>query len=1303
MRCNTRENGSDYSYGSILSANGKMLDLLVKSMCMILLAGAVIGCGSSSSARAGLISITNVGGSGQLTSLAVGSALRASMTPINDRLGSGIDWSVTCGGSPLTGMVTGTACGSFSPVHTSDGGATTYTAPALIPVGSTVTLTASVTSDPSASTSITLPVDPLPITVAFVNPPTTVQAGSSVNFVVNALNDTSGAGVTLVLSCGSSAPNSCGTFTNLASNNTTGTYNAPASVPVGGTVSIKATSVTAPAQSANITLTVEPPSAASAVSVSVSPATFYVATVGQGHTNKLVATVTGDATGAGVTWTLSCGSPDCGSTPQPSLSGQTVSYRGPSAVPIGGDVTITATSVADPTKTATSIATVVTVSPVVISFSAPPPADLAEGASATLIAAASSGLQGIVWSVTCGSAGSGACGSFSADTTSSGGPTVFTAPSTIPSGAVVTITAALNGTVPANSAVATTTITAPAPTITFTGQPPADLTTLGQATLSATVNNDVLPGGVTWTLTCASTVPGGCGSILPSQTADGAATIYTAPPVPLPSGVTITAASTGFPSVSTSSAPVTITASTVVAVQFVPFAPSQLVGYQTVNLDAGVINDASNAGVDWQVCADTCGFFTTAPAVPEIPATATTPLVPAIPAQTATTVLAWPNGLPIPYTAPQAGTDTLAVTITAAAHADLAAAVSAVVQIQASNAGPALHGSVRVGSQPVVGASVALYAAGTLGYGSASTQLYAPGGASYAVTGSDGTFTVEAGYLCPGPGSEVYLVSTGGRTGAANVNPNSAMMTALGPCSNLSSSSVTINEVTTVGSVWPLAQFAANNPLTGQRSVVNLGSTASNLVGLADAFASVNNLVDVGSGNPRYNVPAANAAVPYVEINTLAAVLNSCTSTSGGVYLDGTACGTLFSLTAPLGNGGPYNGTVPTDTLQAAFNIAQHPDGGLGYGFTPAYLYGQVAPASPFQPVLAAAPADWSLALNFTGGGGLTSASGVNNFAIDGLNNLWMTDTAGNSVIEWTSNGVPLSPSQGFAAGRVLSPGPLALDTSGDVWITGANGLTELYARGTPTLASPFNNGGSGLGLALDALSNIWITNSVGVSEFNSSGSELSPVGGYLNAGVTAISTIAIDQANHVLVGDQPTANSALAVANLNQLSGQALVNTVIGGDFDLSQTQLAVDGSGTAWIPAGPGAGSLCKLPPYGGLGTQQVATCYSAGPGALNSLYSPRGVAIDGSGAVWFGNAGGAGISPNVAEILPSQGPATYAAFVSDSLAAGPLMLAIDGSGNIWVLLSGNTITEYIGIARPTVTPLAAAVTRGRIGKTP
>jgi len=1265
--------------------------------------GFLSGCGGSSGVQAGPISITSPGGTvvGQLTSLAVGTAANVSMTPSGGGGNAGVDWTVICNGNPLNGSLTGGACGSFAPTHTSAGAASIYTAPSTIPLGNNVVIKASATDNPSATSSVTLPIVALPISVVFTADPSTVSSGGTAVYQANVLNDTTAAGINWTVTCGFA---SCGSLSpTLTTPNTTTatTYTAP-SVTTAETVVITATSVTDSTKSASVSVSITPNSAPPSITVSISPQNVYVTSAGSSRSVSFIATVLNDPAGKGVTWSVSCSASNCGNPPSASNSGVAATYVNTSNVPAQGTITLTACSDSQPSICSSATATVSSTAPITIKLGAVP-VTLGENAAVGLSATASSGSQNIVWSASCGSPG--ACGNFSPAQTASGAKTTYTAPSAIPSGKVVTISAASAGTSPSNPGIADITITTPVPTIAFVQGPPSTITTLERVPVSATVTNDSSPGGVTWSVTCGSTVPGGCGYVAPYQTADGATANYIAPPV-APSGtITIVATSTADSAVSVYSTPaITITPSTNVSINFVPSAPSQLPGYAVVNLNAAVTNDTTNAGVDWQVCASGCGFFTTVAAVPAIPATPTTPFVPAVAAVTATTVQGWPSGLSIPYTAPVATSQGKTVTLTATAHAQPSATASATISISNGVTGPALNGLVQAGTQPVVGASVALYAAGTSGYGSASSLIYAPGGSAYATTDSNGNFTVAAGYSCPQTNSQVYLVATGGQVGTNGANPNLAMMTALGSCSTLSSGTVVINEVTTVASAWPLAPFAANDALTGNRSYLNLGSSSTNTAGLANAFAAVNNLVNIGTGQPQTSTPSGNAAVPYVEINTLADILNSCTVTSGGAYQDGTACGNLFSNTAPLGNGGLYNYVAPTDTLQAAFNIAQHPGGSFGYNIVVGNLAGIPSAKSPFQPILTTQPNDFSIALNFTGGGGLSASSTASFFAIDTNDNLWITDSTGNHVIEWSGLGAAISPSAGYSAGGILAPGPLAIDVSGNVWISGVNNLTELYAAGTTAEGSPFAGGASGLGMAIDGLSNIWITNSTGVMKFNSVGTELSPKDGYTNPGVTSIGPIAIDDSNNVWVGSQPSGGSFL-LSELSDTVGQLVVQAQLGNGS--IQSQMVADGSGNIWLAAD---GELCKMPAYGGLGSVLQDTCYAGGPPGgssadLGSIYNPGGIALDGAGTLWVGNAGGSSVQPNLTEIIPSQlgNNHPYAGFDSPSLAAGTLMVAADGAGNVWVLLANNTLTEYVGIATPAVTPIAVAVKNEKLGKTP
>jgi hypothetical protein len=135
--------------------------------------------------------------------------------------------------------------------------------------------------------------------------------------------------------------------------------------------------------------------------------------------------------------------------------------------------------------------------------------------------------------------------------------------------------------------------------------------------------------------------------------------------------------------------------------------------------------------------------------------------------------------------------------------------------------------------------------------------------------------------------------------------------------------------------------------------------------------------------------------------------------------------------------------------------------------------------------------------------------------------------------------------------------------------------------------------------------------------------------------------------------------------------------------------------------------------VPPYGGIGIVWEPDCTTyngGGSGGGNSGFSyfnARGIALDGAGTVWLASQGGVGnatVPPSVLPIVPSLPTlSSTGGLASSSLAAGTLRVAVDGSGNIWVLLADNTITEFVGAATPVVTPLALGVKNKKLAAKP
>ena len=99
-------------------------------------------------------------------------------------------------------------------------------------------------------------------------------------------------------------------------------------------------------------------------------------------------------------------------------------------------------------------------------------------------------------------------------------------------------------------------------------------------------------------------------------------------------------------------------------------------------------------------------------------------------------------------------------------------------QVPAPAAAVALTGHAFGGQQPLLGATIQLYAASNSGYAAASTPLLTVP----VVSGAGGNFTISYDYTCPSSATQVYLTATGGNPGLAlgTYNSQIAMIAALG-------------------------------------------------------------------------------------------------------------------------------------------------------------------------------------------------------------------------------------------------------------------------------------------------------------------------------------------------------------------------------------------------------------------------------------------------------------------------------------------------------------------------------------------
>ncbi len=334
-----------------------------------------------------------------------------------------------------------------------------------------------------------------------------------------------------------------------------------------------------------------------------------------------------------------------------------------------------------------------------------------------------------------------------------------------------------------------------------------------------------------------------------------------------------------------------------------------------------------------------------------------------------------------------------------------------------------LRGTVRGGQQPVSGATVQLYATGTSGTASAAQPLLT----NPVQSDSNGNFSIPASYRCPSASTQVYLIASGGTPGpSAAANPALALVAMLGSCSSLSASTpISVNEVTTVGSVWPLAPYMT--------SPIDLGSSPGDTAFLA-AAASVSEFINIDKGSS----PGAGTAESYFAQNSklysLADVLDKCVNSPGGSAGDGGPCGALFSMATPAG------GSAPTDTLSAAMRIAQNPDKNV------TDIFGLAAAPTAFQPTLTAAPADWTLTLSYAVA---TPSISLKTGTYVGNQEVTISDSTAGSKIYYTTDGTaPTSSSPIYAA-------PLSIGVSSTVQaIAILDGSQSAVASSTLTIAA---------------------------------------------------------------------------------------------------------------------------------------------------------------------------------------------------------------------------------------------------------
>ncbi len=636
--------------------------------------------------------------------------------------------------------------------------------------------------------------------------------------------------------------------------------------------------------------------------------------------------------------------------------------------------------------------------------------------------------------------------------------------------------------------------------------------------------------------------------------------------------------------------------------------------------------------------------------------------------------------------------------------------------------GAQLSGNVHGGRQPISNATVTVYAFGKNGYGSA--------GAALATTTTDvnGNFSFGPGsghtYACPAANSttlsqSLYIVANGGNPNGADGSSNavSYLMTVLqGNCNTVITTQpqIVINELTTVASMFALQQFFT----PGTTVSGTFGTSATNNQGLLNAIATAGNLIALPSGIPVASSTVSGAVTGYAtaptvtitpdeaKLDTMADILAACVNTNGASTTSPTTtCGTLFSdVASPAVN----------DTLQAAYYLATNPTSTVSGTSNISALYNLATPASPYQPTLTAAPADWTVGISY----GTTAAQTVGTtpvyfltdpeyVAVDSTGNLWVANyatgtagAAGNSVVELSPNGTPLK--QVFADTTSLrAPKALIIDPSNNVYVTNYGTATSFgttVAEYTAAGASNFFTTGAGPGaIASDGSGNIFLgttsaTNGGKALELIPANSASGTTTTKLQTGVTnsSFSGIAVD-ANETVWLTNATSGTNQFLCSSPTTCGAATLTTAGG---QASAEPDAIDGSNNVWVGNySATAGSLSKI------NATKTTTITGTGPYTGGGVASIQKIVFDGAGNVWSTS------FPTTAGTLSETSPAGVALSPTAGFYhgyKGALGLAIDLSGNVWVgnygagatATTAGFINEIVGAAAPVVTPTAAGL---------
>ena len=524
-----------------------------------------------------------------------------------------------------------------------------------------------------------------------------------------------------------------------------------------------------------------------------------------------------------------------------------------------------------------------------------------------------------------------------------------------------------------------------------------------------------------------------------------------------------------------------------------------------------------------------------------------------------------------------------------------------------------------------------------------------------------------------------YFTSNGGKISGQTVDHYAG----LAVLTSEQKGDVVINEISTIGSLWPLAsQFSGDHNISGSATGLLVGSE------------HVSNLTDVTKGDFGANVlDGSNLTFSETvgRMNTLAALMATC-----GAAKKPEACKELLSIT-----GG-------SNTLAALHSIATAPYSNadkLFALFTKSYPYpkGEGRRNSSFLPYLEWEPKDFALMIRLTGGG--TYSAG--RLMFDDRGQLWsgqnwmpgsqsnLTTSIGGGVIRLAPDGTALSPRlTGYDRQGLDGIGWGTTVSSDKVWVSSFNskiGVLDLDGNALGPAAVQGKNGAL-QGLATAPNGDVWVCD----NQMNQM--ILFPKGDYTKGKIVKVPglkrpfAVAVDNTNTVWV----TNNGFITLTRFQADAPEKAQQIQLGA---MAPRGLAIDSSGHVWVGNNFSMGyPIAKVPEGASVleefklnidkvleneanGITQTGNITLIDPEGTvidkalleGEVYAPWGVSIDGKDNVFVGNFFGTGFV-HICGTNPGNCPkGKKTGDLIHSYQSGILQEStdtmVDDAGNVWM----------------------------------